>query len=58
MNLKSSERVVDNYYPSWGCALVTTSLSTTLLSSNTQICVSYTRYNLLYQKRRDGIITL
>lgn len=49
MNLKCSEGVVDNYYPSQGWALVTNSLSTTLLSLNTQIFVSW--YNLPYQKR-------
>lgn len=49
MNLKCSEGVVDNYYPSQGWALVTNSLSTTLLSLDTQMFVSW--YNLPYQKR-------
>lgn len=32
MNLKSSDGVVDSYYPSWGRALVTNLLSTTSFS--------------------------
>lgn len=50
MNRKFSGGVVDNNYPSWGWALVTNSLSTTLLHSHiSNVCF------LMLKKFLDGV---
>lgn len=54
MNLKSSESVVYNYHPSWGWAMATNSLSTTLFSSNTSNICFLVQPTL--SEKGDGII--
>lgn len=50
MNRKLSGGVVDNYYPSWGWALVTNSLSNTVLHSHlSNVCF------LMLKKSLDGV---